>query len=298
MNCLHPNCPMGHGASSWGDVVTSTEANISANQQTSTLVELNKCGPLATGSVTGVAAKLKSLNQAAFKRLLVLCPCLYAQLDVKVTARGVVHLCEVTLKQSIDSSNVYTAFQIQHPNIKTQNFTHHPVMSGASGGDIMETLCSEVLSNHGVLPMELDKSKWPIWDSGRHLSLNTGKMRDLKLYGDILIPAAPHNILISVKSEAARERFVVSGNRLESIGFGFFNEANEFWSTNRMNLLKRWGFTAIYMPTNTLSNIYSHLKSQGTESHAININGRPLYRDLAEFGDDIARVAGKISMKI
>lgn len=289
---------MGHGAASWDDVVTLEAAKIRAADKNSTLAELGKCGVLTVGVVAGVAANLQLLNRAAFNRLLELCPCLYAQLDVSITARGIVHLCEVTLKRPIDSSNVYTAFQIQHPNINAQSFTHHPVINGASGGDIMEALCSEVLTNHGVLHMELDDSGWPKWDSGRHLSLNIGKMRDLKLYGDILIPAAPHNILISVKSEAARERFVVSGNRLESIGFGFFNDPSEFWTTSRMNLLKRWGFTAIYMPTSTFSNILAHLKSENTEAHAININGHPLYRDLADFGGDIARVAGKISMYI
>src|SRR5699024_702735 len=109
---------------------------------------------------------------------------------------------------------------------------------------------------------------------------------------------APHNILISVKSEAARERFVVSGNRLESVGFGFFNDAREFWTTNRMNLYKRWGFSAIYMPTDTLNALKDHLDREGTTKHSVNINGRDLFRDLATFGDDMARYAGKLSLGI
>lgn len=162
----------------------------------------------------------------------------------------------------------------------------------------MEALCSEVLTNHGVPHMEVGHDGWPAWVSNSHVSLNGGKLKDLKLYGDILVPAAPHNILISVKSEAARERFVVSGNRLESVGFGFFNDASEFWTTSRMNLLKRWGFSAVYMPKKTLDEIQHHLIEKGTTTHAININGRPLYRDLIQFGDDIASVAGKMSMRI
>jgi hypothetical protein len=162
----------------------------------------------------------------------------------------------------------------------------------------MEALCSEVLTNHGIPHMAKTASGWPVWDSSSHVSLNTGKMRRLKLYGDILVPCAPHNLLISVKSEKARERFVVSGNRLESVGFGFFDDPSEFWTSSRMNLLKRWGFVAIYMPTDTLAAINAHLAAKRTTSHATNINGEPLYRDLAEFGPHIAKVAGKISMDI
>lgn len=298
MECLHPHCPMGHGAATWNDVVTSPEANVRAKDQAATLAILKRCGHPAKKPARTTASMLEALNKSAFKRLLEACPCLYAQLRTDASARGIVHLCEVTLGHQIVSSNVYSAFQIQHPKIKNPSFLHPPVKNSAGGGDIMEALCAEVLTNHGIPHMDLDKHGWPIWNSSRHLSLNRGKMHDLKLYGDILIPAAPHNILISIKTEAARERFAVSGNRLESVGFGFFDDASEFWTINRMNLLKRWGFTAIYMPTNTLNNIQLELKNRGTESFAININGRPLFRDLMDFGNDIAKVAGKISMNI
>lgn len=289
---------MGHGAPTWNDVVSLGAAKIRSADRGSVLAQLGLCGHPSSGRLVGVGAALRSINSAALDRLLYLCPCLYAQLDERVSARGVVHLCEVTLNCPIDSGNVYSAFQVQHPSTNPPTFAYPPLLNGASGGDIMEALCSEVLTNHGVPHMDIDSNGWPIWDSDKHLSLNIGKMRDLKLYGDILIPAAPHNILVSVKSEAARERFVVSGNRLESIGFGFFNDASEFWTKSRMNLLKRWGFTAIYMPSSTLAAINSHIVSNGTQSHAININGRPLYRDLAVFGSDVIRVAGKISMDI
>jgi hypothetical protein len=137
---------------------------------------------------------------------------------------------------------------------------------------------------------------WPEWRSPSHLSLNAGKMTPLKMYGDILIPAAPHNLLISVKSVAARERFLVSGNRLESVGFGFFDDPSEFWSVSRMNLFKRWGFTAIYMPRDTRVAIEDHLISAGNSSFAINVNGRPLYRALDDFGSDMRKVAGRSSL--
>lgn len=297
MDCSHPHCPMGQGLPSWRDVVASPEARIKLSDQNIYEHALASCGHLGAGAVAS-AALSSIVNTAQFKRLLALCPCLYAQLDIKVTARAVTHLCEVTLGASIQSSNVYDAFKIQHPTVGSSSFRFPPIRPGASGGDIMETLCSEVLTNHGVPHMKLDRHGWPEWQTKTHVSLNSGKMRALKLYGDILIPAAPHNILVSVKSEAARERFVVSGNRLESIGFGFFNDASEFWTTSRMNLLKRWGFSAIYLPSDTLAAISSHLVQKGTSSHAININGHPLFRPLMDFGEDIARFAGRLSINV
>lgn len=162
----------------------------------------------------------------------------------------------------------------------------------------MEALCSEVLQNHGVPHMEMDSDGWPEWSSPAHVSLNRGKMRKVKLYGDLMIPSAPHNVLISVKSEAARERFIVSGNRLESVGFGFFNDPSEFWTSSRMDLLKRWGFAAVYMPGATVLAIEEHLRQKNTSSHNVNINGRPLFRALTEFGPDMYRIAGKLSFMV
>jgi hypothetical protein len=286
---------MGSGAADWKNVVCSPEARVRSTDQAALLEFLKQCGPLGKAVKKPAASILKN---APFQRILELCPCLYSQLDVKVSAKGVVHLCEITLNSAIDSSNVYEAFEIQHPDITLKPFRYAPIRSGAGGGDIMEAFCVEVLSNHGVSPMPLDSSGWPLWSNFTHLSLNAGKMNALKLYGDILIPAAPHNILISVKSEAARERFIVSGNRLESVGFGFFKDASEFWTENRMKLLKRWGFSAVYMPPNTLQEIMTKLEKESRISQAVNINGRPLYRRLNDFGADIVRVVGKLSFDL
>jgi hypothetical protein len=159
----------------------------------------------------------------------------------------------------------------------------------------MEALCSETLTNEGVPHMSEKSNGDFVWASPSHVSLNRGSLRRLKLYGDFLIPAAPHNILISVKSEAARERFVVSGNRLESVGFGFFNDASEFWTENRMNQLKRWGFVAVYMPSATLLAIDNKLARTGHGSFAINVNGKSLFRPLSQFGSDMLSVAGRVS---
>lgn len=289
---------MGEGLPSWTDVVRHPSLKIKPRHYDDALLFLNGLGSLQQSESIMQKQAPAFVSSAYFKRILRACPCLYAQLDEKVTPKAVVHLCEVTLGQRITSKNVYRAFEIQHPSINTHTYLYPPATPGAAGGDIMEQLCSEVLSNHDIPHMEVCDKNWPQWEGRRHLSLNSGKMTPLKLYGDILIPCAPHNLMISVKSEAARERFVVSGNRLESIGFGFFNDASEFWTDNRMNLLKRWGFIAIYMPQNTLEELNKKLSARNALNQAININGRPLFRPLEEFGDDMARVAGKLSMTL
>lgn len=284
---------MEHGLSSWTEVVNHDSLGIQEHRKRAIIDILTPIGEL--GSNHHIEHRI--LTSAPFERLLAACPCLYAQLEAKVTASAVVHLCEVTLNQVIRSENVYDAFLIQHPS-NGEHFRYPPRMPGASGGDIMEKLCSEVLTNHGVPIMDLDAIGWPMWGHKHHLSLNDGAMRDLKLYGDILIPCAPHNLLISVKSEAARERFVVSGNRLESVGFGFFNDASEFWTQNRIRMLKRWGFLAVYMPSGTHNEIIAHLATEGHNGQNQNINGTPLFRSLEQFGPDMERVAGKLSMSL
>jgi hypothetical protein len=294
MQCLHPSCPAGNGLSSWEEVVEHPSLKIQQRYKGEVLDFLEPIGTLDTMAHNTESTLLTSTY---FKRLLDSCPCLFAQLDVRVTAKAVVHLCETTLGAKITSANVYDAFMIQHP-ATDRNYSYSPRISGAGGGDIMEALCSEVLSNHGIPEMTSDSNGYPEWKSQSHLSLNGGKMTRLKLYGDLLIPAAPHNILVSVKSETARERFVLSGNRLESVGFGFFNDPSEFWTENRMNLLKRWGFIAVYMPQNTLRTIETKLEEKGICKMAININGEPLYRPLECFGDDMYRIAGKLSMNL
>ncbi|MER8817205.1 hypothetical protein NKJ36_25000 [Mesorhizobium sp. M0142] len=102
--------------------------------------------------------------------------------------------------------------------------------------------------------------------------------------------------MISVKSEAARERLLYSPNAIEGIGFGFFKEPEEFWTESRMALYKRMGFSAIYMPDHTLEDVVKHVKGNGSERHAVNINGTDLYRPLSIFGADMQRVTGKSSM--
>jgi hypothetical protein len=159
-------------------------------------------------------------------------------------------------------------------------------------------LCSEALESAGILRMPLDATGWPVWTMPGHVLLNEGRMSDLRAFGDILIPCAPTNIVISVKSEAARERLLYSSNAIEGVGFGFFNQPREFWTRKRMGLFKRMGFSAIYMPAATHQAVVTHLNAAGTSGHAVNVNGTALYRPLDAFGADMARVVGKSALDL
>ena len=159
----------------------------------------------------------------------------------------------------------------------------------------MEMLCSEVLTNVGIPEMSTDATGWPKWIMPGHILLNEGRMSSLQALGEIMIPCGPTNLLILIKSEVARERLLYSANSIEGIGFGFFKEPQEFWTQSRMTLYIRMGFSAIYMPDHTLAEVVNFIVSNGTESHAVNINGTALYRPLSCFGDDMLRVVGKSS---
>lgn len=66
-----------------------------------------------------------------------------------------------------------------------------------------------------------------------------------------------------------------------------------FWTESRMRLYKRMGFSAIYMPTQTLADVQNQLRKNGTESAALNVNGTALYRAIVDFPVDMLRVAGR-----
>lgn len=293
MSCLHPFCPLRSSAGSWPAVFSDPAVGANAAEQAALLAVFGTLIGLG-----GPPLPVPTIRRAVKRRLLDQAPCLFSQVHETVTAPGVVHLCEVTLAAHISSTNVEAAFDIQNPRNTARPFLHAPAVPGAKGGDIMEHLCSRLLENEHVPHMAMQPDGWPVWSSPAHVSLNSGKFSSLKMYGDILIPAAPHNILVSVKSEKARERFLVSGNRLESVGFGFFDEPSEFWTPSRMKLFKRWGFVAIYMPQSTLSAVEAHLTAKGTSEYAININGKPLYRPLQQFTPDIRNVAGRSTLAL
>lgn len=292
MLCLHPFCPMGSPASSWAEVLDHPEMKLGGGVgKTALLGDLDSLfgeGP----SNPAKPRKPPKTAAATLKRLLGLCPCLYNQVDTKPSARAIVHLCELTIGDRITDENVSKAFAIQHPKAPGWSYPPARPFEGA-GGTVMELLCSEVLNSAGIPAMELDASKWPVWQMPGHILLNEGKMNDLQALGDILIPCAPTNLVISVKSEKAKERLLYSANSIEGIGFGFFDTPSEFWSRRRMQLYKRMGFSAIYMPDDTLAKLIAKLDANGDRQYAVNINGTELYRPLTRFCADMKKIVGK-----
>lgn len=296
MLCLHPHCPMSAGAHTWSDVLDLPVFKLKAGEKTALLDDLNN-------RFSTPPSNPPNLRPAPLARpgvlltLLDHCPCLFNQIDIGPTARVVIHLCELSLGTKITDQNVTDAFKVQHPKSLAWKYPPTKPFAGM-GGTVMELLCSEVLTNSGIPPMELDGARWPIWTMPGHVLLNQGKMTDLKALGDILIPCAPTNLIISVKSEKAKERLLYSANSIEGIGFGFFNEPSEFWTVRRMQLYKRMGFSAIYMPDVTLQELEATLDAEKRMQFAVNINGTPLYRPLSIFCSDMQRVVGKSAFNL
>jgi hypothetical protein len=293
MRCLHPHCPMNLQPSTWQQVVADPYLNLPPKDQAEVANWLNV--HFASGPTMPPTPRQRpAMAEAALMRLLMLCPCLFNQIDIATTATAVVHFCELTLGQRITALNVHAAFFVQHPKL-LPHFDPAPIQPCANGGAVMEMLCSEVLASAGIPPMPPDSEGWPRWEMPGHVLLNKGKMSRLQALGDILIPCAPTNLIISVKSEVARERLLYSANSIEGIGFGFFKEPQEFWTSSRMSLYKRMGFTAIYMPDGTHKAVMDRVLEAGKERHAVNINGTALYRPFTVFADDMRRVIGKSS---
>jgi hypothetical protein len=292
MRCLHPFCPAQDHATTWKEVLDLPELRLPPAGRVAVLAAL-MTGFAAPPSTPAIARPAPPVGPAVLRRLLNLCPCLFNQIDIAATARSVVHFCELTLGEPITALNVHHAFLIQHP--RQPGFAPGPLKSCSSGGTVMEMLCSEVLSTAGIPAMPLASDRWPVWNMPGHILLNEGKMGSLQALGDLLIPCAPTNLVISVKSEVARERLLYSANSIEGVGFGFFKEPQEFWTDSRMSLYKRMGFTAIYMPDETHQSVMEHVSAAGSTRHAININGTDLYRPLTIFADDMLRVIGRSS---
>jgi hypothetical protein len=195
-------------------------------------------------------------------------------------------------------ANVHEAYIIQNPSDTSLTFSINAVNHRGVPGEISEALCSEVLTNEGLPALDIDRNGWPIFNRIGHISLNKGKMREVKAFGDILIPCAPSNLIISIKTQAAKERLLYSANMIEGIGFGFFNDPSEFWTPSRMNLFKRMGFTAIYLPDNTQVAINTELVRRGIQSLATNVNGKELYRPISSFGPEMLYIAGKHTLHL
>lgn len=283
---------MGHGAATWADVVDMDVMRVKPKDRAALIAGLAAFGALTNPPVKTALPKMTGPQRAM---LTFLCPCLFNQIDQRATARAIVHFCEITINERITSENVNEAFKVQHPDL-APDFAFGPAVGGQNGGDIMEMLCSEVLSNADIPVMWPGDDGWPEWTMPGHILLNEGKMRSLKAFGDILIPCGPTNLVVSVKSEAAKERLLYSSNSIEGVGFGFFKHANEFWTDSRMNLYKRKGFTAIYLPDATYDTLVAALDARGKLKHAVNVNGTELYRPHKQFASDMKRVVGRSSM--
>lgn len=292
MNCLHPHCPMGTGLATWNDVVDHPGIYRRGLDRAALIATLSTLGPVGTPSGITIT------NRALRNRLLEWLPCLYTQLNEPTSAQSIVHLCEITLGARIVSSNVHDAYIIQNPSDTSRTFRINPLYFRGVPGDISESLCSEVLTNEGLPALDVDGLGWPVFNRLGHISLNRGKMREVKAFGDILIPCAPSNLIISIKTQAAKERLLYSANMIEGIGFGFFNDPSEFWTPSRMNLFKRMGFTAIYLPDLTQTAIAAELARKRIEVLATNVNGKALYRPISSFGREMFEIAGKHSLHL
>ena len=172
----------------WIDVVSRPPLKLEPGKRAAIAADLTaRFGALASPAV---ALHPPDLTPGPFKALLRLCPCLFNQINIRATARGIVHLCEVTLGKAINSANVHDAFFVQHPK-QGPAFKFPPLKTAGSGGAIMEMLCSEVLASARIPAMVLQNDGWPAWQMPAHALLNEGKMGALRALGDILIPCAP-----------------------------------------------------------------------------------------------------------
>src|SRR5690349_12348726 len=100
VQCLHPNCPMGHGLATWADVLAHPAVRVPQSKRPALLALLGTISGLGGGPLAA-----PFFGGAAGRRLLKACPCLFTQVQVKATARSVVHLCEVTLGAPITGAN-------------------------------------------------------------------------------------------------------------------------------------------------------------------------------------------------
>jgi|SRR6202167_684042 hypothetical protein len=148
----------------------------------------------------------------------------------------------------------------------------HPIPA-ATTGNISERLCRYGLQaavagpNGGAFEQMPDYWKW---------------------VGDFYLLGEPFNIIVSVKSFAARERLLASGsgNLLSpTVGWGLFNQPAEFGYERVFSYAYR-GFSAIYAPTALIQALPANVMA------FTNINGNPLMRDLATLVADVQHMMG------
>lgn len=202
MLCLHPYCPMKATPGSWDEAVDDPAMKVKPALRVALLADLN--ARFGAPASPAVARPPPPVLPGQLKTLFRLCPCLFNQIDVSPTARGVVHLCEVTLGGPITSANVHQAFLIQHP--KAPGYAIPPLGKARSGGAIMEMLCSETLASAGLPAMRLGKDRWPKWSMPGHVLLNEGKMAALKALGDILVAFDDEGLIIFLEAADTKSK--------------------------------------------------------------------------------------------
>jgi len=131
---------------------------------------------------------------------------------------------------------------------------------------------------------------------------------DVSCYGDFVLMCLPNNLWISVKSNFAKERLLVSGFGTDIIGVGFFVDSKEFTAGSRVTNHQRAGFLAIYLPdisvdedqirnnTDTYSEVEKHYSDLNT-AMPVNNNGEPFYRKLSDLYKDIQQLLSQQDIK-
>lgn len=138
-------------------------------------------------------------------------------------------------------------------------------INGKTTGTITERLCelairSQMRDNYSRMPQE-----WQ-W------------LADYSLYG------MPFNVIVSVKSFKVKERLIASGSGsllTPTIAWTLADDYTEFCESRARSYVYA-GFIAIYLPNNTLNKVTSNSRS------VMNINGKPLLRDVSDFMSDIS----------
>lgn len=119
--------------------------------------------------------------------------------------------------------------------------------------------------------------------SGANAGTVSRMPRVWKWIGDFYVQGDPFNLIISVKSFAARERLLASGtgNLLSpTVAWGLFNEPDEFTYDRMLSYAYR-AFIAIYAPSALLAALPQNVLG------FTNVNGTPMLRALHDFPGQI-----------
>lgn len=206
-------------------------------------------------------------------------PCFLSTLKGRPLARQLVHEAERELREPVSTKNLNEVFETQL-SIANRRRGGGRQRGAAVAGAVSELIIREVLLAAGLVESQVLSDK-------AFITLGRGRAQGLQNYGDFLIPSLPFNLLISVKTVAARERLIASASGADSVGVGFFGRADEF-NPSRTRMYQRSGFVGIYLPPNVLLKV-----AQRFDGPPLNNNGTPFYRPNTELGKDMFRIAGR-----